>query len=45
MNRKLSQAADELYAKLMDMAAGGRMTQAEMIAVLSEVEKMIARAK
>ena len=44
MTNKLQQAANALYTKLLDMAAGGRLTQAEMIAVLAEVEKMVARA-
>ena len=45
MDKNLKQAANELHAKLMDMAHDDRLTQAEMIAVLAEVEKMVARAK
>jgi len=45
MDKKLMQAAAELYIKLMDMALDDRLTKAEMLMVLAEVEKMIARAK
>lgn len=45
MDAKLKQAIEELYAKVQDMAHDGRLTQAELLMVLAEVERMVARAK
>jgi len=45
MDAKIKQAIDELLQKVCDMMIDDRLTQAEALMVIAEVERKIARKK